>query len=197
MDILKNKLSRRHYRMFNYNINKIIIKKLEDLDLCKSIENTNTYYIFKCGKVFSFKSIRFLKLYNHGGKRGDNCIYKRVDMEYGDKTQKYLVHRLLAEAWIKNPNPSIYNVIDHIDTDTTNNNLNNLRWVDVGINGRNRTKRDIQGVNKRDNRYLVTWRENDKQKSKSFNILKYGKEKAYELARAYRQQKIQKHYINN
>jgi len=41
--------------------------------------------------------------------------------------KKYRMHRIVAEAWI--PNPNNLETIDHINGDKTNNHISNLRWM--------------------------------------------------------------------
>ena len=46
------------------------------------------------------------------------------------------VHRMLALAWIHNPDPSTKNQVNHIDGNPQNNNLSNLEWCDNSENQR-------------------------------------------------------------
>jgi hypothetical protein len=41
-----------------------------------------------------------------------------------------LIHRLMAEAWLKNPDPDEYTDVNHIDKNRSNNNIENLEWTD-------------------------------------------------------------------
>ena len=79
------------------------------------------YAIEEDGRIWSYISQKYLKPYqNHNN-------YYVVDL-YKDKVGKTtLIHRLLAEAFIPNPENKPY--IDHIDRDRTNNSINNLKWV--------------------------------------------------------------------
>lgn len=52
--------------------------------------------------------------------------YLRVILSRGNKTKNTLVHRLVAEAFI--PNPEHAAVVDHIDNNRQNNSVSNLRW---------------------------------------------------------------------
>jgi hypothetical protein len=64
------------------------------------------------------------------------CTFTRLDYQTitFNKTTKY-VHRLLAQAFI--PNPENHPVVDHIDRDKSNNRLENLRWATVQDNSYN------------------------------------------------------------
>lgn len=48
------------------------------------------------------------------------------------KRKQYLVHRLVAEAFI--PNPNNYPQINHINEDKTDNSVTNLEWCDCKYN---------------------------------------------------------------
>jgi hypothetical protein len=84
------------------------------------------YEVDTQGNVYSIKRtksrrIRILKSYpNENG-------YMKVNLydEFGKCKKKY-VHRLVAGAFI--PNPNNLPVIDHIDCDVSNNQVSNLRW---------------------------------------------------------------------
>ena len=54
--------------------------------------------------------------------------------------KKCLVHRLVASTFIENPNN--YPHVDHIDTNITNNTVENLRWVTPSMNMQNELTRD-------------------------------------------------------
>lgn len=52
--------------------------------------------------------------------------YKRVSLVKNGKKKNYLVHRLVAIAFL--PNPHGYKEINHIDENKVNNMISNLEW---------------------------------------------------------------------
>ena len=79
-------------------------------------------------------------------KRG----YLQVDLRVDNTKRAFAVHRLVAKAFI--PNPDNKPEIDHIDGDPTNNHVWNLRWVTHAENMNNPiTKQRISDAHKRKN----------------------------------------------
>lgn len=60
------------------------------------------------------KYIRFTSTYRENGK---------------PKSINSSVHRMVASVFLNNPNPNIYNVVNHINNNRGDNTLNNLEWV--------------------------------------------------------------------
>lgn len=92
------------------------------------------YQISNLGRVKSLPKL-------NGNRMGKELILKQKTDRYGYKTvclskenkHKYpTVHRLVAIAFIKNPNglPQV----NHIDCDKENNNVENLEWVSIKEN---------------------------------------------------------------
>lgn len=79
------------------------------------------YYISKDGRVYSFKSKTILKgwIYRDG--------YRRYDLKINGKKFKKAAHRLVAKAFLPNPENKEY--VNHKDLDKLNNSLSNLEWV--------------------------------------------------------------------
>lgn len=64
-------------------------------------------------------------------QNGYTCVTLYKDRKGSVK----LLHRIIAETFI--PNPDKLPVVDHIDTDKTNNRVENLRWVTQKENNHN------------------------------------------------------------
>ena len=50
------------------------------------------------------------------------------------KSKRFWVARLVAKAFVFNPNPNIFTQVNHKDENKTNNNSNNLEWCTVAYN---------------------------------------------------------------
>ena len=56
----------------------------------------------------------------------DNTGYKRISLCKNGKEKKYSIHRLVAQAFL--PNPDNLPVVNHKDENKLNNNVENLEW---------------------------------------------------------------------
>ena len=81
------------------------------------------YQVSNLGRVKSLNYHREKILKQRKGKDG----YLRINFYKNGKMKNYMVHRLVAMAFI--PNISNYNCVDHRDTNKENNKLSNLTWV--------------------------------------------------------------------
>jgi len=79
------------------------------------------YTISRDGKVWSKRK----KIYRIPYK--DKKGYLRIGLNKDGKQKYFLIHRLLAIAYIDNPENK--ETVDHIDRNPSNNNLDNLRWA--------------------------------------------------------------------
>lgn len=81
------------------------------------------YKVDKDGNIWSFKYKKPRILATWLG----SSPYKQVQLCLNNKVQKYLVHRLVAEAYLENPNN--LPVVHHKDGNTFNNKVSNLEWT--------------------------------------------------------------------
>ena len=86
------------------------------------------YQVSNFGKVKSYKRKNKSILKESLSKRG----YKRVTLYKNNKQFYYSVHRLVATAFI--PNPENKPHINHIDGNKMNNNVDNLEWCNQSEN---------------------------------------------------------------
>ena len=94
------------------------------------IEGFEYYTIYENGDIWSDYKKGLLK------PSLNNMGYYKVNLYKDGKVYYKKIHRLLAIAFIPNPENKLE--IDHIDRVRTNNNLSNLRWVTIKENNNNR-----------------------------------------------------------
>lgn len=88
----------------------------------KTIEGTDgEYQVSDTGLVKTTKTGRILR--PAVSRQG----YERVCLFKMDRERRYRVHRLVAEAFI--PNPDNMPQVNHIDGNKRNNHVSNLEWV--------------------------------------------------------------------
>lgn len=92
----------------------------------KPINKHPSYLIDESGNVWSTKRKVFLK--PDVAKLG----YRRVTLCDNSITKRYLVHRLVAEAYI--PLVSGKDIVNHIDSNPNNNHFTNLEWCTLSEN---------------------------------------------------------------
>lgn len=92
----------------------------------KEIEGYTNYLVTEKGEVYSKHRKRFLK----PDVNVDGYLIATLSKE--GKTRKFRIHRLVAEAFIENPEDCP--VVNHKDGDKQNNHKDNLEWTTVSGN---------------------------------------------------------------
>lgn len=84
------------------------------------------YAVTSCGKVWSYKSNKFL------APNRNNNGYCQVSLMKNGKRKVCYIHRLVAQAFL--PNPNNLPEVNHKDECKENNCLANLEWCDRAYN---------------------------------------------------------------
>ncbi len=110
------------------------------------------YHVSRCGDVYSTFSNKILKQHLRGNPENYGNVYRYVMIPHPDKkrhTYNLAVHRIVMETWKpidKYPPEQLKDDwdkapqsfkdwvkqtawVDHIDGDSSNNHIDNLRWV--------------------------------------------------------------------
>ena len=83
------------------------------------------YQVSNLGKVKNKKTNKILKPSKEKG-------YLKLYLYKEGKKKTNYIHRLVAQAFL--PNPNNYKEVNHIDSNPSNNNKNNLEWCDRKYN---------------------------------------------------------------
>lgn len=99
------------------------------MEIWKDIEGYPNYQVSNMGRVKSLN-------YNRTGKekilKPSKCRYVMVGLNKDGKSKHFSVHRLVASAFIPNPNNLPY--INHINEIKTDNRVENLEWCTAKYN---------------------------------------------------------------
>jgi hypothetical protein len=88
------------------------------------VRSTKRIIVYKSGKIKTINERMLLFDVTRG--------YCRVTLAKGGVNKRYMVHRLVADAFL--PNPDNKACVNHIDSNRANNRLENLEWVSVKEN---------------------------------------------------------------
>lgn len=92
------------------------------------------YGVTSCGRVYSYRRKRFLNPQDNGNG------YLKVVLYKDGKGKQHYLHRLVAEAYLDNPND--YPQINHKDENKTNNCINNLEFCTIAYNANYGTRNE-------------------------------------------------------
>lgn len=104
----------------------------------KDVVGYEGLYTVSIDGVVTKKGGKVVKPFDHKG-------YLRVNLRKDGEVKKFRVHRLVAEAYI--PNPDVLPQVDHIDENKSNNHASNLRWCANKDNSTWFSKNNPQVVN--------------------------------------------------
>ena len=110
---------------------------MSKVEVWKRTEYEN-YEVSNHGRYRNAKTGKVLKLQKH--HKG----YLKAQMKDNGKHVGRFIHRLVAIAFI--PNPNNLPQVDHLDNDKTNNHVSNLEWVTGQENHRRKVKDGLNVV---------------------------------------------------
>jgi hypothetical protein len=120
-NIHKNVNTKITHKINNTNQN----NKNIDNELWKSIYGYEMYEISNMGRIKMLNG----KIRNSFSDFNGYCS---IRLKSGDISKSELVHRLVANTFI--PNPENKPIVNHIDSNKKNNNINNLEWTNMSEN---------------------------------------------------------------
>lgn len=91
-------------------------------ELWRTIPNyDDQYLISNMGRIKSLKTNKLLSATQHSDG------FMKIRLWRNNKAKNFLIHRLVAQAFISNPRE--YSSVSHIDGDKRNNRYDNLKWA--------------------------------------------------------------------
>ena len=132
---------KQHATIYEKNLVKpsTIISSNEDGEYIEYTLNP-MYLIYNDGKIYSRYINKFISARPSNG-------YLTVCLACKEKKSTIRIHRLVALHFVKNPNPELFNVVDHIDGNRENNHYSNLRWTSCKGNVANAFRNGMKSGN--------------------------------------------------
>lgn len=124
-------------------------------EIWKPIQENPVYLVSNYGRVKTIDHPVWCKVNNsYSIRKGRFCVstndnskkYWRVGIQINNKQKHVAVHRLVAQAFISNPDnlPQV----NHIDGNKNNNHVSNLEWCDNGYNQRHAISNGLKSITK-------------------------------------------------
>lgn len=130
---------------------------MEDRMECKIITEFPNYRIWENGKIesrYKFKTNLVCNTWRELQHILDKGVgYYVVTLSHGGLRKNKRVHRLLAEAFIPNPENKAH--VNHIDGDKRNNALTNLEWTTERENARHAIQIGLVDLSRNHNREVI------------------------------------------
>ena len=85
-------------------------------------EPIKNWLVSENGIMYNFKNDEIRYGRSNNPKKGDN--HQRISI----KNKLYYIHRIVAEAFVKNENPEVNTIVRHLDDNPKHNHYSNLTW---------------------------------------------------------------------
>lgn len=113
------------------------------------IKDYDNYFINNYGTVYNKHLKELRKEKTKGG-------YLRVTLYKNGKQKHFLIHRLVAQAFI--PNPKNLPEVNHIDNNPVNNRVENLAWCTAKENSRWSKSKPVKQIDVKSGKTIRLWR---------------------------------------
>lgn len=113
-----------------------MLRRVSEIDGYSDVRDI--YFVNDRGVIYSYGNYGSEKRAKHPKKLSPN--YKPNGYVYyvlmcvSGKTRDVRSHRLVAAAFVNNPNKGMYDVVHHLDNNKSNNHYLNLEWTDISGN---------------------------------------------------------------